>query len=205
MTTSEMAGEPTASTGEPAAREPGAGRAAPLRRVLARRRAALIAGQLLWALALTTGVLLSDGIPSAVHTEPKTPGTGLFFGILANNAGVAALAFSGVATFGLTTIPFTLVSGIGVGVFVGHAYALEGGSGGAFWPTFLPHAAIELPALGFAVAAGLVTGIAAVRRMVSGRRGEGMGAHFVDSAVLFGISLAMLVVAAGVETWISAR
>ncbi|MCK8434239.1 hypothetical protein G3I77_14755 [Streptomyces sp. D2-8] len=172
--------------------------------VLARQRPALISGQLVWLLCLAIGVWLSGDIPSAVRAEPKNPGSGLFLGILVNNAGVAALAFTGIVTFGLSAIAFSLISGLGVGIFIGHAYSLGVGK---FWSAFLPHAVIELPALGVSVAAGLVTGIAAARRMLGGRRtgDDSMSRHLIDAVVLFGLSLVMLVVAAGVETWISSR
>ncbi|MFE4357648.1 stage II sporulation protein M [Kitasatospora sp. NPDC056800] len=167
----------------------------------ARQRWAVAAGQLLWFACMAIGIACSGGIESAVRVEPKPAGPGLWLEVFLNNAKVAALAFSGVATLGLTTVAFSLLSGLGVGVLIGHAYTLGGSQ---LLRAVGPHAVLELPALGLAVAAGLAPVLGLSRRLVSGR-GAPFSQHVVDAAVLFGTSLAALAVAAGVETWVSPR
>ncbi|MEV5592341.1 stage II sporulation protein M [Streptomyces sp. NPDC052496] len=166
-----------------------------------RQRLTLALGQVLWFGCLLCGVLIADEKSQSVHVAPKQPSLDLFTGILANNCGIAAVAFSGVVTFGLGAVLLALFAGLSSGLFISQAYAL-----GAmpFARTVLPHAVLELPAFGVAVAAGLAPALAVVRALLAGRKVK-VSESLVDAAALLGLSMAMLVVAACVETWVSTR
>ncbi len=166
-----------------------------------RQRLTLVCGQVLWLGCLLCGILFADRTSQSVHVAPKQPSVGLFTEILANNCGIAAVAFSGVVTFGLGAVLVSLFAGLSSGLFIAHAYAL---GAAPFARTVLPHAVLELPAFGVAIAAGLVPALAAARALLAGRKVQ-INQSLVDAAALLGLSMAMLVVAACVETWVSAR
>ncbi|MER6730820.1 stage II sporulation protein M [Streptomyces puniciscabiei] len=169
--------------------------------MLRRQRLTLLSGQILWLSCLACGIVFADTASQPVRVAPKSPGLDLFTEILTNNCGIAAVAFSGVVTFGLGAVAVSLFAGLSGGLFIAHAYAL-----GAvpFARTVLPHAVVELPAFGVAVAAGLAPAVTLVRSVLAGRRTR-ISESLVDAAALLGLSLAMLVVAACVETWVSTR
>ncbi|WP_369364398.1 stage II sporulation protein M [Streptomyces sp. CG4] len=169
--------------------------------ILRRQRLTLLCGEVLWLGCLLCGILFADMKSQPVHVAPKKPGVELFADILTNNCRIAAVAFSGVVTLGLGAVAVSLFAGLSGGLFMAHAYAL---GVGPFARTVLPHAVLELPAFGVAIAAGLVPATTLVRSLLAGRRAR-ISESLVDAAALLGLSLAMLVVAACVETWVSTR
>ena len=145
---------------------------------------------------------------------PKNGDWDLYTEILARNVGVSAALFLGVVTFGVMTIPLTLLTGILAGYYGGQGSAVLGAEGVV--RHLLPHMPLELACLALAAAAGLVPLVAWARVGLTGRAGEPAGgtvprgvtgfvarSGFPDACRLWGVAVAGLIVAAGIETWVS--
>ncbi|MFF2806101.1 stage II sporulation protein M [Streptomyces sp. NPDC058000] len=171
-------------------------------RLLRRQRAALVVGNLLWLGPIAAGCALGDRLDFGVRARTVPAGGDLWWSIVGTNAGVALLAFAGVLTFGLATIAFSLVSGLLTGLGIAQATTVAGW--GDLARHVLPHAWLELPAIGIAVGAGVVPLIAATR-WLAGRGGARPSLRDVlgDAFGLLGTSLFLLLIAATIETWVS--
>ncbi|MFD9907203.1 stage II sporulation protein M [Streptomyces sp. NPDC059063] len=182
---------------------------------------ALVSGALLWLAAFGAGWWYAPTDPTGVSRAPKQGDWGLFTEILARNVGVSAALFLGVVTLGVMTIPLTLVTGTLAGYFWGQGSAVL--STGEIVRHLLPHMPLELACLALAAAAGLVPLVTWARAGLGRRpaqgteRGAGRGTErgaeqeavrggrfgFQDACLLWGVSVAGLIVAAGIETWVS--
>ncbi|RSS35214.1 stage II sporulation protein M [Streptomyces sp. WAC08241] len=172
---------------------------------------AVACGALLWSVAFGAGWRWAPADPTGVSYAPKHGDWNLFTEILARNVGVSAALFLGVVTFGVMTIPLTLLTGALAGYYGGQGGAVLGARGVV--RHLLPHMPLELACLALAAAAGLVPLVTRARAGLTGRPARGAapggttgflaGFGFPDACRLWGVSLAGLVVAAGVETWVS--
>ncbi|MFE9253910.1 stage II sporulation protein M [Streptomyces sp. NPDC006879] len=171
-------------------------------RLVRRQRLALLSGALLWFGAMAAGAAVGVGEGSGVEMNPAQPGLTTWWHIFSANASVALLAFGGVITLGISTLLFTLVSGALTGFGLGKAYAVAGPS--VMAAHVLPHAVIELPAVAVAIGAG-ITPLLALVRYLTGDRVQRPRVRDVltDSTGLLVICLALLLVAATIETWVS--
>ncbi|MGA4841575.1 stage II sporulation protein M [Streptomyces sp. G45] len=177
---------------------------------------AVVSGALLWLAAFGAGWGYAPADPSGVSRAPKHGDWDLFTEIVGRNVGVSAALFLGVVTLGVLTIPLTLVTGILAGYYWGQGSAVL--SGGEVVRHLLPHMPLELACLALAAAAGLVPLVTWARGALG--RGPAQGAApgwrlgflpggrlgslgFRDACRLWGVSVAGLIVAAGVETWVS--
>ncbi|WP_328770547.1 stage II sporulation protein M [Streptomyces sp. NBC_00286] len=167
-----------------------------------RQRLALLSGALLWFGAMAAGAAIGVGEGSGVETNPAQPGLATWWHIFSANASVALLAFGGVLTLGIFTLLFTLVSGTLTGLGLGKAYAVAGPS--VMAAHVLPHAVVELPAIAVAVGAGIAPLPALIRHLTGDRvQRPHVRDVLTDSTGLLCICLALLLVAATIETWVS--
>ncbi|MFF2214907.1 stage II sporulation protein M [Streptomyces antibioticus] len=168
---------------------------------------AVACGGLLWLGAFGAGWHWAPTDPTGVSLAPKEGDWELFTEILARNVGVSAALFLGVVTFGVMTIPLTLLTGVLAGYYWGQGSAVLGARGVV--RHLLPHMPLELACLALAAAAGLVPLVAFARAGLMGSGGDAAKAGlltragFPDACRLWGVALAGLVVAAGIETWVS--
>ncbi|MFG3495735.1 stage II sporulation protein M [Streptomyces sp. NPDC047928] len=170
--------------------------------VLRRQRVALALGALCWFGSMLIGWFAGGEMTGGVVRAPAEPGAALWWSIFSANASVALLAFAGVLTLGVVTALFSLVSGMMTGLGLAQATAV--GGIGVMARHILPHAVIELPAIGIAVGAGLVPLVALIRHF-AGRPGPRPTVRnlLVDSVALLGCSIFLLLIAATIETWVS--
>lgn len=174
----------------------------PLTDLLRRQRLALLLGAAMWFGPMLIGIVIGDRLDFGVEARKVEATPGLWWSIYSTNASVALLAFGGILTCGLATIAFTLVSGLLTGMGLAQATAI-----GGFGPMarhILPHAWLELPALGIAVAAGLVP-LVTLGRHFLGRGGPRPSVRGIvnDAFGLLAVSLSLLLIAATIETWVS--
>ncbi|MGW7301366.1 stage II sporulation protein M [Streptomyces sp. NPDC054829] len=175
---------------------------------------AVVCGALLWLMAFGAGWWWAPADPTGVTRAPKDGDWDLFTEILARNASVSAALFLGVVTLGVMTIPLTLLTGVLAGYYGGQGSAVLGAGGVV--RHLLPHMPLELACLALAAAAGLVPLVAWARVGLTGTSGEpvrgtaprgvaGFVARsgFPDACRLWGVAVAGLTVAAGIETWVS--
>ncbi|MEU8621063.1 stage II sporulation protein M [Streptomyces sp. NPDC048623] len=168
---------------------------------------AVACGALLWTAAFGAGWHWAPADPTGVSHAPKHGDWNLFTEILMRNVGVSAALFLGVVTFGVMTIPLTLLTGVLAGYYGGQGSAVLGAGGVV--RHLLPHMLLELACLALAAAAGLVPLVGWARAGLTGRPGNGGRSGFLarsgfpDACRLWGVALGGLVVAAGIETWVS--
>ena len=120
--------------------------------------------------------------------------------IMANNIKVAVLAFAGGILLGTLTLYALFTNGIMLGVLTGVFIAR--GHGLDFWATILPHGVIELTAICLAGGAGLLLGGALINPG-NYRRRDAVILHGKDALVIFLGVVVMLIVAGGIEGFIS--
>ncbi|MFF8599085.1 stage II sporulation protein M [Streptomyces sp. NPDC015232] len=168
---------------------------------------AVVCGTLLWLGAFGAGWHWAPTDPTGVSLAPKNGDWNLFTEILARNVGVSAALFLGVLTLGVMTIPLTLLTGVLAGYYGGQGSAVLGTEGVV--RHLLPHMPLELACLALAAAAGLVPLVGWARAGLTGRPSGAPGAGplaragLPDACRLWGVAVAGLVVAAGIETWVS--
>ncbi len=170
--------------------------------LLRRQRNAILVGNLLWLGAISLGFWLGDRLDLGITARPVEVSVSLWWAVFSNNASVALIVFAGVLTLGVATIAFTLVLGLMTGASLAQAMASSGW--GEMTRHVLPHGWIELPAIGVAVAAGIVpltvTALALVGRE---RPRPKIRDVLADSLGLLGVSLVLLLIAATIETLVS--
>ncbi|GHG93297.1 stage II sporulation protein M [Streptomyces lanatus] len=166
---------------------------------------AVVSGALLWLAAFGIGWWYAPTDPTGVSRAHQQPGWDLFSEILTRNLGVSAALFLGAVTLGVMTIPLTLVTGTIAGYHWGQGSQVLGT--GEVVRHVLPHMPLELACLALAAAAGLVPLVRWARAGLGRRPVQEAGGPgrfgFRDACLLWGVSLAGLIVAAGVETWVS--
>ncbi|MGH4032830.1 stage II sporulation protein M [Actinomycetota bacterium Odt1-20B] len=160
---------------------------------------AVVCGALLWLAAFGVGWWYAPTDPTGVSRNHQQPSTGLFLEILSRNVGISAALFLGVVTLGLLTIPLTLVTGALAGYYWGQGSEVLGVRGVV--RHLLPHMPLELACLALAAAAGLVPLVTWARAGLGRGRRRGLG--FQDACRMWGAAVGGLIVAAGVETWVS--
>ncbi|MBA3489374.1 MAG: stage II sporulation protein M [Longispora sp.] len=145
---------------------------------------------------------MGDRLDLGITARPVEVSVSLWWAVFSNNASVALIVFAGVLTLGVATIAFTLVLGLMTGASLAQAMASSGW--GEMTRHVLPHGWIELPAIGVAVAAGIVpltvTALALVGRE---RPRPKIRDVLADSLGLLGVSLVLLLIAATIETLVS--
>ncbi|MCX5071195.1 stage II sporulation protein M [Streptomyces sp. NBC_00513] len=170
--------------------------------LLLRQQASIACGALLWFGAFAFGWWNAPAVPADMTRDRPEPGWTLFSDILMRNVGVSAALFLGIVTFGLATIPAALITGSLAGYGWGQAAPVLGTHG--VIRHLLPHMPLELASLALSTAAGLVpiVGWARSNLLEHPRRPAGW-AQSVDACRLWAVSVAGLLPAAGVETWVS--
>ncbi|MEV0317359.1 stage II sporulation protein M [Streptomyces sp. NPDC050658] len=173
--------------------------------LLRRQWPALLAGSVLWFTAFAVGWANSGGDGHGAKRVHQQGDWSLFQEILVRNVGVSAALFLGVVTAGLLTIPLAFVTGMLAGYSWGQG--LDVLSGADVVRHLLPHMPLELACIALSAGAGLVPMVMWARsglgKSAGPRKGFGNGLGISDACRLWGISLVGLVVAAGVETWVS--
>ncbi|HET6357591.1 stage II sporulation protein M [Streptomyces sp.] len=162
----------------------------------------LLCGALLWFTAFSLGWFNAPEHSTEITRVQQEPDWDLFLEILMRNIGVSGALFLGVVTAGVATIPVAMVTGALAGYSFGQAVPVLGVTG--VTRHLLPHMPLELVSIAIAVGAGLVP-LAAWARSGLGRRlsGAEWWSQVVDACRLWAVSLSGLVIAAGVETWVS--
>ncbi|MER5561715.1 MULTISPECIES: stage II sporulation protein M [unclassified Streptomyces] len=170
--------------------------------LLRRQWPSLLCGAALWFAAFGVGWFNAPTGSGELIRVRQDGDWELFRSILMRNVGVSGALFLGVVTAGLTTIPVALVTGALAGHSWGQAVPVLGGDGVV--RHLLPHLPLELAAVAVAAGAGLVPLVTWARSGLGRPLGRAeWWAHIVDAARLWAVSLAGLVIAAGVETWVS--
>ncbi|MEE1752707.1 stage II sporulation protein M [Streptomyces sp. SP18CS02] len=159
-------------------------------------------GALLWFGAFAFGWWNAPADSTGLTKVNQEPGWTLFLDILMNNIGVSAALFLGVVTLGLATIPAALITGSLAGYGWGQAAPVLGTAGTI--RHLLPHMPLELAAIALSAGAGLVPLLAGARSGLRGHpRRTAWWSQSVDACRLWAVAVAGLVLAAGVETWVS--
>ncbi|MFE3180434.1 stage II sporulation protein M [Streptomyces violascens] len=170
--------------------------------LLRRQWPSLLCGAVLWFTAFGVGWLNAPTDASALTRVRQDGDWELFQSILLRNVGVSGALFLGIVTAGLATVPVALVTGALAGHSWGQAAPALGGEGVV--RHLLPHMPLELTAVAVAAGAGLVPLVTWARSGLGRPVGRTeWWSQIVDAARLWAVSLAGLVVAAGVETWVS--
>ncbi|WP_167768484.1 stage II sporulation protein M [Haloarcula amylovorans] len=156
------------------------------------------------ALGSTTGAVDPSALPA--NWSPASPSLAsiTLFDILGVNLLNGLLMAVGAVFFGTLTVVLGFQNGFAHGVVVGTSL-VESGSPGLVALLFLPHAAIELPAIWLALAAGLrpVGGFLAYLR--SNRADPIRRSDIEDAIALFLIAELLILVAAFIEYFVTLR
>lgn len=126
----------------------------------------------------------------------------MFTFIFLNNTRVALLSALGGFLFGIVPVGILFFNGFIVGVVVEHSY-LNGVALSTLVLSIVPHGIIEIPAFGVAGLGGIEWYLEIIRG--EGSMGERFRRGFFKAMKLLAISVAMLLVAAFVEAYITPK
>lgn len=169
---------------------------------LRRQRSAIVLSVVIWSATVALGASASQGGPPLYSRTADLEASALWWDVFGTNAAIALGLFSGVVLLGVTTILQTVVTGTLLGAMLGQAHA-------DFAPSEIvahvgPHLVPEIAGLVLATAAGLTTLVAIARRAGGWTRRVAIGQALRDALALLVVALVSLLLAATLETWISA-
>jgi len=125
---------------------------------------------------------------------------GMFLLIFSNNARVAIIAALGGFLFGIVPIGILLFNGFVVGIVVEYSY-LQGTPISTLILSIVPHGMVEIPAFAVAGLGGIEWYLEIIKG--EGTVGERFRRGFKNSMKMLGISIALLLVAAVIEAYIT--
>ncbi len=126
----------------------------------------------------------------------------MFAHYISNNIGISFRTFAGGMLLGIGSLLITIFNGLYIGGIAGHMTQI--GYSHTFFPFVIGHGAFELPGLIFSAAAGLKLGMSLIDPGPLRRKDSlKLAAH--EAAILMYGSFAMLLIAAFLEAFWSAR
>lgn len=168
-----------------------------MKAAIARQSPGLLVAALVYAAGFVVGISMPEVTGGAKAMPVRETESFLYF--VSHNAPLLLVAAVGAITGGLLTVGMLLFNGALVGA--GLAGAEGAGALSGALAAVLPHASFEVPAILLAATVGLAP-VSVVARLALGRVVY-VRAEVRDAVLLLGASLALVVLGAVVETWVT--
>jgi len=169
---------------------------------LRRQWAAIAFASLVWAVMLALGFSEGGDGANLVQRDKAVVSGSLWWEIFSGNSRIALGLFSGVVCLGLTTLLLTATSATILGAMTAQVIHLFGW--GEFAVRVGPHLIPEMGGFVLATAAGMTSLVALVRRIGGWSERLAFGQVLRDALTLQLLAFPALLLAATIETWVSA-